>query len=101
LLVGPKRIISHLRVCRARSDTTPRALSRSNIRDTLVSSETVFFACNCGLIAYYAVLMKRFSDNAITEMLYATYTIENIDLSFINSTSEFGQASTDWLLWKH
>jgi len=44
--------------------------------------------------------MERLSDNTITEMFYPTNSIKNIDLSFINSTSKFRYASTDWLLWK-
>ena len=100
LLVRPKRIISNLRVCRACGNAAPRTLPRSNFRDTLVSSKTVFFACNCGLIAWYAVLMEGLSDNAVTEMFYPTDTIKNINLSIIYSTSKLGQASIYWLLWK-
>ena len=100
LLVRPKRIISHLRVCRACGNAAPRTLPRSNFRDTLVSSKTVLFACNCWLIAYYAVLMERLSDDTITEMFYPTDSIQNIDLSVINSSSKFRQASINRLLWK-
>ena len=95
LLIRPEGVISDLRVSRTLpfGYAAPGTLPRPYIWHAIILSEAKVFSSHRWLVAHRAIVVKRLSHNAVAEMLYATYTVEYINVTIVNTASKFRKST--------